>query len=48
MPTLPLTREAKLQLIRQRLEQGEYETTDMARLVARRLLRDGFPGTGGR
>lgn len=45
MPTLPLTRDAKLHLIRERLQRGEYETLDMARLVAQRLLRDGFPGT---
>lgn len=45
MASLPLTRDARLRLIRERLERGDYETTDVARLVARRLLRDGFPGT---
>ena len=45
MASLPLTREARLRLIRERLERGEYESLDVARLVARRLLRDGFPGT---
>ena len=45
MASLPLTREARLRLIRERLDRGESESLDVARLVDRRLLRDGFPGT---
>ncbi len=48
MAPLPLTRETRLRLVRERLERGDYETLDVARLVARRLLRDGFPGTSER
>ena len=39
---LPLNREARLRLVRERLERGEYETMDVARAVAHRLLRDDF------
>ena len=39
---LPLNREVRLRLVRERLERGEYETMDVARAVAHRLLRDDF------
>ena len=45
MAPLPMTRETRLRIVREKLERGDYETLDVARLVARRLLRDGFPGT---
>lgn len=37
---LPLTKEARLDAIRARLESGYYERPDVARAVARRMLAD--------
>ena len=41
-PLRSLTSETRLALIRERLARGDYQQLDVARAVARRLLRDDF------